>query len=350
MEITWLCFLTFMAVGWVILDGYVFGTGIIYSVVAESEPERKQVLQTVLPLWDGDEVFLVALGAVMVFAFPGLYASAFSGLYLPLIILLWLFMMRGFALELREYIEKDFWKRFWDGILILSSVVATFFFGVALGNMLRGVPLTSSGYFFLPLWTDLTVSHDPGVFDWYTALIGLLVVLAIAMHGALWVAYRTDGEPRGRGLNIARRIWPAVVALTIVDSALTFGVQPQIPANFARHSWGVFFPVVAIAGLAAVAVFIWSDREFLAFTASSWYLFGMLCSVAFGLFPQVLPSSNGAAPLTIYNTASGYYAQRIALAWFIPGMLIVIGNSAYAHLRNAGKVRIEGAEPEVTPL
>ncbi len=348
MEITWLCLLTFMAVAWVILDGYVFGTGIIYSGVAKSEAERRQVLQTVLPLWDGDEVWLVALGAAMVFSFPGLYASAFSGLYLPLIILLWLFMMRGFALELRDHLKHRFWQIFWDGCLVLSSAMATFFFGVAVGNMLRGVPLSETGYFFLPLWTDLTLSPSPGIFDWYTALVGLLVFFAIAMHGAVWVAFRTEGAPRTRALRTARRTWPAVVVMTVVDSALTFGVQPQIPANFVKHPWGVIFPLAAAAGLAAVAVFVWIEADFMAFNASSLYLFGMLCCVAFGLFPYVLPASNAREGLTIYNTASGHYAQRIALAWFIPGMLLVLAYSTYAHWRNAGKVPVEAEEPQPT--
>jgi cytochrome bd ubiquinol oxidase subunit II len=347
MAIAWLCLLAFMAVAWVVLDGYVFGTGINYLRMAKTEPERRQVLQTVLPLWDGDEVYLVTMAAATVFAFPGLYASAFSGLYLPLFVLLWLFMMRAFALELRDHIDQRFWQAFWDGSLVLSSAIATFFLGVALGNMLRGVPLGTSGYFFLPLWTDLRPSPHPGILDWYTALIGVLAFLVITMHGALWVAYRTDGEPRQRALGRARHVWPAVVIMTIVDSALTFGVQPQIRANLAQYPWGILFPAAAIAGLAAIAVFVWSEADLLAFTASSLYLFGMLSSVAFGLFPDVLPASDGAEPLTIYNTGSGY-AQRVALAWFIPGMLLAIGYSAYAHLRNAGKVRIEGVDAQTT--
>ncbi len=348
MEVAWLCFLVLLAVAWVILDGYVFGTGIVYLRVARSEGERKQVLQTVLPLWGGDEVFLVALGAAMVFSFPGLYASAFSGLYLPLIILLWLFMMRGFALELRDHLEQRVWQTFWDWCLVASSAAATFFLGVAIGNLLRGVPFGEDGYFFLPLWTDLAPGPAPGVLDWYTALIGLLVLFAITMHGAVWVAFRTEGEPRRRALRTARRSWAAVVLLTVIDSALTFGVQPQIQANFSRHPWGIVFPAAAAAGLAGVAVFAWIESDFLAFNASSVYLFGMLCCVAFGIFPYVLPGYGAKDGLTIYSTASGYYAQRIALAWFIPGMLAAAGYSVYAHLRNAGKVRLEEGEPQVT--
>jgi cytochrome bd-type quinol oxidase subunit 2 len=130
--------------------------------------------------------------------------------------------------------------------------------------------------------------------------------------------------------------------MTIVDSALTFGVQPQIPANFAKHPWGLFFPFAAVAGLAAVAIFVRIEADLMAFNASSLYLFGMLCCVAFGLFPYVLPACNAREGLTIYNTASGSYAQGIALAWFIPGMLVVLGYNAYAHWRNAAKVLTEG--------
>jgi cytochrome d ubiquinol oxidase subunit II len=238
-------------------------------------------------------------------------------------------------------LEHQFWRVFWDACLVFASVLATFFFGVAVGNMLRGVPLGDTGYFFLPLWTNLRLGPAPGILDWYTALVGVLVLFAIALHGAVWVAFRTDGEPRVRALRAAGRIWPVVAVMTIVDSDVTFVVQPQIPANFAEHPWGVIFPVAAVAGLAAVAVFVWAEADFLAFNASSLYLFGMLCCVAFGLFPYVLPACNGREGLTIYNTASGNYAQRIALAWFIPGMLLVLGYNAYAHWRNAGKVPLE---------
>lgn len=345
MPIVWLCFLTYLAVAWVVLDGYVFGTGILLLGVAKTEGERIQVLKTILPLWDGDQVFLVALAAASIFTFPGLYASGFSGLYLPLIILLWLFMMRGFSLALRDYVQHPFWQVFWNGCLLISSLIATFFFGVALANMLRGVPLGNDGYFFLALWTNLALGTVPGIFDWYTATTGVTVVMAIMLHGAAWIAFRTDELTRQRALKAGRWLWPPVAVLTIVDSALTFAVQPRIPANFARYPWGVIFPIIAIAALSAVPVLLWNKAGMATLAATSLYLGGMLSAVAFGLYPYLLPAYKAPGGLSIYNTASQSYAQWIALAWFIPGMLMVTGYSVHAHLKNMHKVRLEQAEP-----
>lgn len=345
MSIVWLCLLTYLAVAWVVLDGYVFGTGILLLGVARTEGERIQVLETVLPLWDGDQVFLVALAAASIFTFPGLYASGFSGFYLPLIILLWLFMMRGFSLALRDYVQHQFWQTFWNACLLISSVTATFFFGVAVANILRGVPLGKDGYFFLALWTNLRLGAVPGILDWYTATTGVAVVVAVMLHGAAWIAFRTDGLTRQRALKIGLRLWPAVALLTIVESTLTFAVQPRVPANFARYPWGVIFPMIAIAALAAAAIFLWNDLERAALAATSLYLAGMLSSVAFGLYPYLLPAYKAAGGLSIYNTASESYAQWIALAWFIPGMVLVTGYTTHAHLKNMHKVQLHKVEP-----
>src|SRR5436190_2697341 len=171
MNFTWYCLVAFMIAGYVILDGYDLGAGIVHLFVARGEDERKMVLRSIGPVWDGNEVWLLAGGGTLYFAFPGLYSSSFSGFYLPLMVVLWLLMIRGISIEFRNHLDNAAWRPFWDTGFALASLLLTVFFGAALGNVIRGVPLDGAGDFFLPLWTDFTTGPEPGILDWYTILV-----------------------------------------------------------------------------------------------------------------------------------------------------------------------------------
>jgi cytochrome d ubiquinol oxidase subunit II len=173
--------------------------------------------------------------------FPGLYATAFSGFYLPLMMVLWLLLGRAIAVEFRHQIDSPLWKPAWDVIFALSSGALALFFGVALGNVARGVPIGPDGSFFEPLWTDFSTARATGILDPYTLLAGLTATVALAHHGALWVAMKTEGVVRKRSLDAARASGWATLAATIVATIWTRGVQPHMAARFAAHSWAISF-------------------------------------------------------------------------------------------------------------
>src|ERR1700722_17922855 len=193
METIWFFIVAFMIAMYVLLDGFDLGAGAIHLWVAKTEEERRQVLESIGPVWDGNEVWLIAAGGTMYFAFPALYASGFSGFYLPLMMVLWLLILRGASIEFRNHIKSAVWDPFWDFLFSASSLLLAVFFGTALGNVVRGVPLDASEYFFEPLWTNFQLGAETGILDWYTILVGVLALAAIAMHGALWVRMKTGG-------------------------------------------------------------------------------------------------------------------------------------------------------------
>src|SRR5437867_8594834 len=145
METIWFCLVAVMIAMYVVLDGFDIGAGIIHLLVAKSDSERRLVLRSIGPVWDGNEVWLLAAGGTLYFAFPALYASGFSGFYLPLMMVLWLLMLRGIGIEFRTHMEHPVWQGFFDAVFSLSSVLLTIFFGAALGNVVRGVPLRQDG-------------------------------------------------------------------------------------------------------------------------------------------------------------------------------------------------------------
>lgn len=342
METLWFCLVAFMIAMYVILDGFDLGVGATHFCTARSEAERRQVIRSIGPVWDGNEVWLLAAGGTLYFAFPGLYASSFSGFYLPLMIVLWLLILRGAAIEFRSHIDNPVWKPFWDFVFTGASALLAIFFGAALGNVVRGAPLDGSGRFFLPLWTDFRPGPQPGILDWYTALAGLTAFLALAHHGALWVALKTEPPVGDRARRVASLAWYGVLGMTLILTGATFRVQPHVPERFALNPWGYIFPALALAGLLWSTLLRRRGQDRPAFLASCAYLAGMLASVAFGLYPSVLPSNTDPnLSLTIYNTAAGAYGLRVALFWWIPGMALVALYTAFVYRRWAGKVRLE---------
>ena len=154
MQTIWFMLVAVMIAIYVVLDGFDLGAGIVHLLVARSDGERRQVLRSIGPVWDGNEVWLLAGGGTLYFAFPALYASSFSGFYLPLMMVLWLLILRGISIEFRNHIDSLVWKPFWDVVFGGASALLAIFFGAALGNVVRGVPLDSANEFFLPLWTN----------------------------------------------------------------------------------------------------------------------------------------------------------------------------------------------------
>jgi len=338
MGTVWFCLVAIMIAIYVLLDGFDLGAGAIHLLVAKTDDERRQVLASIGPVWDGNEVWLLAAGGTLYFAFPALYASGFSGFYLPLMMVLWLLILRGASIEFRNHVLSRVWDPFWDFLFCASSVLLAVFFGAALGNVVRGVPLDGSGYFFEPLWTDFQLGEVTGILDWYTIAVGVLALLVLMMHGALWVRLKTTGNVNERAGRIVKRVWWGVLALTLLVTTVTFKIQPQVKENFVTWPWGAIFPALAIAGLIGVRFELIKRDERKAFFASCAYLTGMLTSVVFGVYPMVLPARNPMYSLTVSGAKAADYGLKVGVVWWTLGILLAAGYFTYVYRSFAGKV------------
>jgi cytochrome d ubiquinol oxidase subunit II len=315
-----------------VLDGFDMGVGIVYLLAARTDAERCTLLGSIGPVWDGNEVWLIAGGGTLFFAFPAAYASGFSGFYLPLMMVLWLLILRGTAVEFRNHIVSPVWAPLWDVVFAGASTLLALFFGAALGNVLRGIPIDANGNFFLPLWTNFRLGPDPGILDWFTITVGVASVAALAMHGALWVVMKADGAPQQRARNIARRSWLAVVLLTFILVLIVPLIRPQFAGRYAAHPWGLIFPIFALAGLMLIRIMARAARDAAAFLCSCTYIVGMLASAAFGHYPYLLPAiGGGQASLTIFNASTTNSGLSIGLYWFIPGMMLAAAYFVFAY-------------------
>lgn len=340
MQTLWFILVAFMLTMYVLLDGFDLGAGAIHIFVAKDEQERRMILQSIGPVWDGNEVWLIASGGTLFFAFPTLYASSFSGFYLPLMIVLWLLMIRGLAIELRHRLHNPLWASFWDGLFFIGSALLAIFYGAALGNVIRGVPVGKSGYFFEPLWTNFSpTSPTPGILDWYTVLTGLLALVTLIVHGSSWVALKTEGTLNTRCRSVVRRFWYAGVILTALTTIATFSLRPGMFSNFARSPWGFVFPLIALAGLAGVGYYIRRHREGAVFLSSCAYIIGMMSSTVFALYPDVLPAVNPKNSLTVYNASASHYGLTVGLVWWSVGIILAAIYFIFIYRLFRGKVR-----------
>jgi cytochrome bd ubiquinol oxidase subunit II len=341
----WFLLVAFMLTAYVVLDGFDLGAGAIHLLVAKADDERRMLLRSIGPVWDGNEVWLLAAGGTLYFAFPLLYASSFSGFYLPLMMVLWLLMLRAIGIELRSHIDHPMWQSFHDGMFALSSLLLTVFFGAAIGNVVRGVPLNSEGYFFVPLWTNFRATEPVGVLDWYTALTAVLALIALATHGAHFVAMKTEGEINRRANGIAAVSTWLLMALTILSLAATLWVRPQVLDNYRSHLWGAIIPLLVVASLIAMPIFRRKGRERATFLASTVYIVGMLGGAAFALYPTLLPASTDAAlSLTIQNSKAGDYGLGIGIVWWMIGMTLATGYFVYLYRSFKGKVALNDGD------
>src|SRR5208283_1373593 len=235
MGFIWFWLVAIMIVGYVVLDGFDLGVGVLHLFLVRTEAERKATLRSIGPVWDGNEVWLLAAGGTLYFAFPLLYASALSGFYLPLMIVLWLLVLRGVSLELRNHIDVGVWRALLDGVFGLASALLAIFYGAALANVLRGVPLQQDGYFFLPLWTNWQPGVHPGILDWYTVIGGVLALVALTMHGALWLTIKTSSDLCRRATRLVSSLCVTLLALTVVSLIATISVRPQSLNNYFNY-------------------------------------------------------------------------------------------------------------------
>ncbi len=348
METLWFMIVAVMVAAYVVLDGFDLGAGAIYLAIARTNDERRKIMRAIGPVWDGNEVWLLSAGGTLYFAFPLLYASSFSGFYLPLMMVLWLLMLRGVGIELRAHMENPVWRGFFDVVFSGSSILLAIFFGAALGNVVRGVPLGPDQYFFEPLWTNFRVNRgvggtSNGILDWYTVLTGVIALVTLTAHGALYVAVKTEDELNQRAWRVAVLAWPVQLLLTIAGLIATVSVRPGVLDNYKHHAIGIVIPVLVFGSLAVMMRGMLNRADKMAFVASALYIVGMLVGAAFALYPVVLPASTDPAlNLTIYNTAAGQHGLSVGFTWWILGMVLALGYFFFLFRMFKGKVRLEG--------
>jgi cytochrome bd ubiquinol oxidase subunit II len=343
METLWFMIVAVMVAAYVVLDGFDLGAGVIYLGAARTPAERQAIMRAIGPVWDGNEVWLLAAGGTLYFAYPLLYASSFSGFYLPLMMVLWLLMLRGIGIELRSHMENPVWRGFFDVVFCIASILLCIFFGAALGNVVRGAPLATDGYFFEPLWTDFRVDSDNGILDWYTVLTGVIALVTLTAHGSLYVAIKTENDLNRRARAVAKAAWPVQLILTIVGLVATVSIRTGVLDNYKHHAVGFVIPVLVFGALAVMMHGMLKGKNKLAFVASALYIVGMLVGAAFALYPVVLPASTDPAyNLTIYNTAAGHHGLSVGFAWWSVGMLLALVYFFFLFRMFRGKVRLEG--------
>lgn len=336
MEIFWYIVLMFMFTVYVIFDGYDFGAGIIHLFFAKKEKDKQLITKSIGPFWDANEVWLIAGGGLLFFAFPLLYASAFSGFYLPLMMILWLLIFRAIGLELRGQLHNEMWHAIWDKAFGIASLLLALFFGLALGNIVRGVNLGGiengvanydAHYFFLPLWNSSLnpLAERLGVIDWFTLLLGVIAVVALTIHGAAWVILKTKTSINDRLKKVIIILNFILVLFLVVSLATLEVIRPTIFDNFSQYPLLLLFPILAFTGVAGLFFIKKVKRDGFAFLSSTLFLFGGMASTAAAIFPVLLPSTNEVNPsLTIYNAITEEYGLSVGLHWFLIGLLLVV--------------------------
>jgi cytochrome d ubiquinol oxidase subunit II len=341
METFWYIALTLMIGIYVVLDGFDIGAGIIHLVSGRNDTERRTILNSIGPVWDGNEVWLLAGGGILFFAFPKAYASSFSGFYMPLIIVLWLLIGRAIGIELRKHIDSPLWKQFWDVIFSVSSIILAIFFGAALGNVIRGVPLQQDGYFYEPLWTTFTVVPDAGILDWFTVIMGLVSLFTLTAHGSNYIALKSEGDLQTRSRRISSIFNWLVLASSVAAIISVTAIKPQVWANYSAHSWGYISPILGLLGMLGMIIFRIAKNDLWAFLSSCGFIVFMLVSTAYGAYPNVLPSSADAQhSLTIFNSSAGEYGLSVGKYWWFIGLALAIIYFAYIFYSFRGKVKI----------
>jgi cytochrome d ubiquinol oxidase subunit II len=338
MGFIWFWLVAVMIVGYVVLDGFDLGVGILHLFLPRTEAERRASLHSIGPVWDGNEVWLLAGGGTLYFAFPLLYASAFSGFYLPLMIVLWLLVLRGVTLELRNHIDMGVWQSLLDGVFGLASALLAIFYGAALANVLRGVPLGDDGYFFLPLWTNFRPGIHPGILDWYTVIGGLVALVALTLHGALWLTIKVSGDLEKRACRLINPLLLGLILLTVASLIGTIAVRPASLNNYYQHPVTFIVPVGVLAALACIWQFNRNGAPVKAFLSSSVYLFFMLAGACWGVYPTLLPATTGVErDITLSRAISGPHTLSVGLAWWLFGMTLAVAYVVFVYSRFRGK-------------
>ena len=300
-QVTWFILWAVLWAVYFMLDGFVLGTGMLHYALTRSDKEKKVLINTVGPVWDGNEVWLVTAGGATFAAFPKTYALMFSYLYSALLLLLFGLIIRGVSLEFRGKIHNDGWKRAWDIGIFIGSAVPALLFGVAFGNIFSGLPMDATGYH-----GSLLALLNP-----YGLLTGALFVLMFLTHGSLYVCVKTEGEVCDRSSAAANKLWYAELVIAVLFLIST-AFSTRLYDNYLNTSMLLVVPILAVTALVGIKVFLVLKSPLMAFASSCLTILMVVFTGVIGLFPNLIPSSIDIAhSLTIFNSSSSTYTLKI---------------------------------------
>lgn len=338
---TWYGIVSFMLIAYVVLDGRNFGAGMLHWLVARTPEERRQVVAAIGPLWSWHEVWLVGFGGTLLAVFPRLMASAFAGYYLALFLILWCLLLRGMALEVGGHINDRLWQGFWDFVFVVSSFFLAILFGVAAGNLARGVPLDAHGNFSMAFFTDFKVRGNVGLLDWYTVSIAIFTVLMLAAHGATYLMLKTEGPVRDRSESYAKWLWTATGPLLVIVSVQTWFIRSDLIRHGIQNLASWVGMIVVIVSAFALAIGLRNRQEMRAFVGSNLLIVGLLATGAASIFPVMLYST--LAPensLTAYAVASNQSSLVIAAIWWPAAFVLAASYFVIISRQYTGKVSV----------
>lgn len=321
LQTLWFILIAVLFTGFLFLEGFDYGVGILLPFVAKDDKQRRTVINTIGPIWDGNEVWLLTAGGAMFAAFPNWYATLFSGFYLALFLILMALIVRGVAFEFRSKDQSPRWRALWDGAIFLGSFLPALLWGVAFGNILRGVAI------------DPTMTYVGSFFDLlnpYALLGGLVTLTLFILHGALFLELKTDGEIRERVTRAAKRMWLPVVLLAVGFVAFSAFETDILERLNVANIGGL---VLAVGGLLAAGYMMFIGKRLgLAFLSTGITIVGVVALIFGTLFPRVMPSSLDAAyDLTIYNASSSAYTLQVMTVIALTMVPIVLLYQAWSY-------------------
>ncbi len=289
------------------LDGFVLGTGFLSGIIAKNDTEKRVLINSIGPVWDGNEVWLLTAGGATFAAFPTTYALMFSNLYSALILLLFALIVRGVSFEFRGKIDNATWKGSWDKAMIISSFLPALLFGVAFGNIFKGIPMRND-------FVNLQFTYEGGLIGLlnpYGLVTGILFVLLFAVHGSLYISVKTVGDLSSRALALANKIWPALLVVAVVFLGFTYPAT-KLYDNYLKAPVLLIVPVIAVVSLLMIKLSAAKGEKGKAFTFSCLTILFVVFTGVSGLFPNLLPSSlDPASNLTIYNSSSSLITLKL---------------------------------------
>ncbi len=327
----WFLLIGVLIIGYAILDGFDLGVGVLH-LFARTDNERRIHLNAIGPVWDGNEVWLLTGGGALFAAFPAVYATVFSGFYIAFMLLLAALIFRAVSIEFRSKVDSPQWKGFWDLAFGIGSLLPAVLFGVAIGNILRGVPIDAQ-----QMWTG----SFPGLLNPYAMLIGLLSLCLFTMHGAIYLSMKTDGALRDRVAAWIPRSWMATMGLYLLATVATIFVSPFLFAGMVKNPLFWVLVLLLLAAAMFIPVAAKAQRFGRAFIASSLTIACMIGLTAVSLFPRLVPSITDLNnSLTIYNASSSQMTLSTMLVIALIGMPLVILYTVVIYRVFKGKVVI----------
>jgi cytochrome d ubiquinol oxidase subunit II len=303
------------------LDGFVLGTGMLHHYLGRDDRQRKILIRTVGPVWDGNEVWLLTAGGATFAAFPKTYALMFSYLYSALLLLLFSLIIRGVSLEFRNKIDSSGWKKAWDAGIFIGSVLPALLLGVAFGNIFSGLPMDAAGYH-----GSLLSLLNP-----YGLLTGVLFVLLFLTHGSLYVGVKTEGNLSDRSTALAGKLWFAELLVAVMFLAAT-AFSTKLYDNYLSSPLLLVVPLLAVAALLGIKIFLAKGSPLMAFASSCVTILMVVFTGVIGLFPNLIPSSlDPAFSLTIFNSSSSTYTLKIMTVVALVFVPIVISYKIWVY-------------------